>query len=113
MKKSNDTIGNRTRDLPACSAVPEPTALPRAPFVRYTSIKFHENLSSGSRVVLCGKTDRQTYEWTGRQTDTAKLNKRILHFVDLACFYKLVSTNLVHKFLVSFRPSYQTFTYIE
>jgi hypothetical protein len=23
MKKSNDTIGNRTRDLPACSAVPQ------------------------------------------------------------------------------------------
>ena len=28
---SNDTIGNRTRDLPACSAVPQPTAPPRAP----------------------------------------------------------------------------------
>ena len=31
MKNSNDTIGNRTRDLPACSAVPQPTATPRAP----------------------------------------------------------------------------------
>jgi len=31
MKNSNDTIGNRTRDLPACSALPQPTALPRAP----------------------------------------------------------------------------------
>ena len=31
MKNSNDTIGNRTRDIPACSAVPEPTAPPRAP----------------------------------------------------------------------------------
>ena len=31
MKNSNDTIGNRTRDLPACSAVPQPTASPRAP----------------------------------------------------------------------------------
>jgi hypothetical protein len=30
-KKSNDTIGNRTRDLPACSAVPQPTVPPRAP----------------------------------------------------------------------------------
>ena len=30
-KNSNDTIGNRTRDLPTCSAVPQPTALPRAP----------------------------------------------------------------------------------
>jgi len=27
MKNSNDTIGNRTRDLPACRAVPQPTAL--------------------------------------------------------------------------------------
>ena len=31
MKKSSDAIGNRTRDLPACSAVPQPTAPPRAP----------------------------------------------------------------------------------
>jgi hypothetical protein len=25
------TIGNRTRDLPACSKVPQPTTLPRDP----------------------------------------------------------------------------------
>ena len=31
MKNSNETIGNRTRDLPACSAVPQTTALARAP----------------------------------------------------------------------------------
>jgi hypothetical protein len=31
MKNSNYTIGNRTRDVPACSAVPQPNALPRAP----------------------------------------------------------------------------------
>ena len=30
MKKSSDIIGNRTRDLPACSVVPQPIALPRA-----------------------------------------------------------------------------------
>jgi hypothetical protein len=30
-KNSNDNIGNRTRDIPACSAVPQPTALQRAP----------------------------------------------------------------------------------
>jgi len=27
----NDTIGNRTHDLQTCSAVPQPTAPPRAP----------------------------------------------------------------------------------
>jgi hypothetical protein len=32
MKKSTDTIGNRTRDLPVCSAVPQPTA----PYDGYT-----------------------------------------------------------------------------
>ena len=30
MKNSNETIGSRTRDLPACSAVLQPTAPPRA-----------------------------------------------------------------------------------
>jgi len=31
MKNSYDTIENRTRDLPTCSVVPQPTALPRSP----------------------------------------------------------------------------------
>ena len=30
LKNSNDTIGNRTRHLPACSALSQPTAPPRA-----------------------------------------------------------------------------------
>ena len=28
MKNSNDTIGNRTRDLPTCNTVPQTTAPP-------------------------------------------------------------------------------------
>jgi len=31
MKNSNGTIGNRTRDVPECSAVPQPNASARAP----------------------------------------------------------------------------------
>jgi hypothetical protein len=31
LKKFNDLIENRTRDLPACSVVPQRTTLPRAP----------------------------------------------------------------------------------
>ena len=38
MKNSNETIGNRTRDLPACSAVPQSTALPRV--LRAISLPF-------------------------------------------------------------------------
>ena len=33
MKNSKDTIWNRTRDLPTCSAVPQPTAPPRTPYL--------------------------------------------------------------------------------
>jgi len=32
IKYSNDIIGNRTRDLPVCSAVLQATAPPRTPF---------------------------------------------------------------------------------
>ena len=40
MKNSNDTFGNRTADLPACSGVPQPTAhrVPRI-FREYWCIK--------------------------------------------------------------------------
>ena len=40
MKNSNDTTGNRIRDLPVCSAVPQRTAPPRAP-----SVKVHSEFS--------------------------------------------------------------------
>jgi len=40
MKNSNDTIGNRNRDLPACSAVPQPTAPPPAPGL-YSNIEYY------------------------------------------------------------------------
>jgi hypothetical protein len=39
MKNANDTIGNRARDLPACRAVPQQTAPPRAPIISVAS--FH------------------------------------------------------------------------
>ena len=56
MKNSNDTIGNLTRDLPACSAVLQPTAPPCSPFVinadgkdrtlswPYAAMKIHSGL---------------------------------------------------------------------
>jgi hypothetical protein len=33
-------IGDRTRDLPACSIVPQPTTLPRAPAPNHTLYKY-------------------------------------------------------------------------
>jgi hypothetical protein len=38
IEKSNDLIGNRTRNLPAWYIVPQPTTLPRAPYVFSTGI---------------------------------------------------------------------------
>jgi len=52
MKKSNDTIGNRTRDLPACSAVPQPPRVPSVFNVASTNsipFEFSQILSHFSR----------------------------------------------------------------
>jgi hypothetical protein len=35
MTNSNDTLENRTRDLPVCSAMPQPTAPSPAPVIYY------------------------------------------------------------------------------
>jgi len=40
MKNSNNTIENRTRDLPTCSAVPQSPALPRALNTQCTELQF-------------------------------------------------------------------------
>ena len=42
MKKSSYTIGNRTRVLPACSAVPQPTAPPRGSRIVGIPAKFRK-----------------------------------------------------------------------
>jgi hypothetical protein len=39
LKKFNDLVGKRSRDLPAYSIVPQPTTLPRAPLLLYTKTK--------------------------------------------------------------------------
>ena len=50
MKNSSHIIGNRTRDLLACSAVPQPTAPPRAHvFIFYLS---PPNVSSAVKIML-------------------------------------------------------------
>ena len=56
-KKSNDTIGDRTRDLPACSAVPQPTAPPRAPPVITNHLKMfkHTNQTTSQPTNLHSK----------------------------------------------------------
>jgi hypothetical protein len=43
-EKSNDLIGNPTRDRLACSIVPQPTMLPRAPLLHRMNTKQAENI---------------------------------------------------------------------
>jgi hypothetical protein len=51
MKNSSDTIGNRTRDLPTCSAVPQPMAPPRA-----GGVLFITYVHSSARIEMSGAT---------------------------------------------------------
>jgi len=49
-----DTIGNRTRDLLACSIVPQPTVPPRAPVVKCAEAYFHQiSLHTGILLIHC------------------------------------------------------------
>jgi hypothetical protein len=41
IEKSNDLIWNRTRDLPACITVPQPTTVPRSPNVPCYILKYY------------------------------------------------------------------------
>ena len=59
MKNSNDTIGNRIRDLPACSLVPQPSRPPSAPNQYYhnkeiknNKIKWACNNRNGDKILL-------------------------------------------------------------
>jgi hypothetical protein len=53
MKNSGDTIGNRTSDLPACSTVLQPNALP---FIPYKYMEFSEMERRGlSQKVYTGR----------------------------------------------------------
>jgi hypothetical protein len=69
IKNFNDIV-NRTHDLPACSAASQPTEprryscqifkkleFSRKIFEKYSNVTFHKNLSGGSRVLPCGRTD--------------------------------------------------------
>jgi len=59
MKNYNYTIGNRTRGLPACSAVPQSTALPRAKIINDGRNK-DSKFSTFSSVM--GVTDASRYK---------------------------------------------------
>ena len=54
MKNSIDAIGNRNRDLPACRAVPRPTATPRTPVLPSSFCHCHISLIPNPFLTACG-----------------------------------------------------------
>jgi hypothetical protein len=75
-------MGNRTRDLPACSIVPQPTTLPRTPVAKVMTVnKVRTWVKFIYREIH--KSRKQTYLkgdsclWTGKGTAVACLNPSI------------------------------------
>jgi len=68
MKNSYDMIGNRTHNLPVCSAVAQPTALPRAPLTLLEA----QNTSNDYRTGSCYTAQQQA----GLLSDLAESNLR-------------------------------------
>jgi len=67
MKNSNDTIGNRTNDLPASSVVPHPAAPPRALVLLMRSV-FIPDVTSRILEFLVSNLDPDTGRRRGAQT---------------------------------------------
>jgi hypothetical protein len=65
MKHSSDTIGNRNRDLPACSTVPQPNAPPRTPNTVITVYIFHV-LPTQCTYVFCVDLRTNSYYFTSQ-----------------------------------------------
>jgi hypothetical protein len=78
MKNSSDTIGNRTRDLPACCAVPE-RALAK------TVVKSYLVASRVSPPARMEATEHQKYDWTGQDWGIM----RTVHNLLVSCRLKL------------------------
>jgi hypothetical protein len=64
MKNFNDSIGNRTHDLPACSAVPQPTASPHSTLCMFTlwnlrvveEFLLPSSVAARSKAWVCGRS---------------------------------------------------------
>ena len=94
MKNSIDTIGNRAPDLPACSAVPQPTAPPRAPvtgdyFLDYSS--HHTDLTQRCTVSSISNCRRSSVSYVNLELGSSVFAcARREGLVILSCRLKIV-----------------------
>jgi hypothetical protein len=82
-KNSSNTIGNRTRDLPACSALPQPTAPPRAPTCRGNVTKNDFNSSLMFYMLTCVDVLKCISAWVGTNTNYSNTHGATIKIVDL------------------------------
>jgi len=103
MKNSNDTIWNRTLDLPACSAVPQPTAPPRAPEEFWPET----NLPPPFRIYLCNSGDITQLVLAPRKWRTDPKKKRLVNKCKFIPVSPMGTSGelevFVHEFLTSAR----------
>jgi hypothetical protein len=96
LKRFNDIVRNRTRDVPACSIVPLPTALPRAPKQKLRRIQLK------NRTVCMPVNERavQCEEWYSSRPDSNagisgcvdKFKMEICFHVELVILFLFTST---------------------
>ena len=68
MKNSNDTIGNRTCDLPTCKALPQSTALPQLKkitnnFQSYQKRRQYKPLINRKKAQILQTISKATKQW--------------------------------------------------
>jgi hypothetical protein len=101
MKNSNDTIGNRTRDLPACSAVPQPTLL-NCNTENIPVIGSHKYLPRGTHVVWpCFRVNSSIYLQETMSSEQYQFCGILTHMVK-AYDSKPVQSIIYHRFSVRF-----------
>jgi hypothetical protein len=73
MKISDDNIGDRTRYLPACSAVPQQTSPPRVPPNIYIYINLFQNIFENASV-----HSESSYHLQGNVITTVGITKNFI-----------------------------------
>ena len=75
MKNFNDTVGNRTRDLPNCSAVPQPTT-PLRLVELYTGKSYHksiENVAKFKYLKYLITDNNSQFKWVTKESSAVEI----------------------------------------
>jgi hypothetical protein len=92
-KNFSDATGNRNRDLPTCSAVPQPTKLPRVPHILHILHIIHIGILKTNRIIV---------------PDTVLclfVYQKYLCLINATSFTSNLKTGFLHKYNLNvFRP---------